>query len=696
MKTIWHKCFFATLVVIGALVLADRFLPPPLDKVIVSTLVTDHQGNWLHPFPVKGPDNRRTWRFRADIDQIDPRFLDHLITIEDKRFWAHPGVDIIAVLRAVSSLVREGEIVSGASTITMQTARLMEPRPRNIGSKLVEMLRALQLETRLSKQEILSLYLTLTPYGGNVEGVRAASLTYFGKEPAELTDGQIALLIALPQAPEARRPDRRRRVAQVARNEILQKLYEAGRLSERAASEAMAASLPTRRTPFTRLAWHVSLERLQQHPEKEEISLTLDATIQREAEAWARRHAQKAKDKANVSVVIIENDSRAVRAIVGSAGTDLPGGWIDMTRAVRSPGSTLKPFIYGLAFEDGIAGGQTLINDAPTSFDGYKPENFTRLFHGDVTLREALQHSLNVPAVLALDKIGPQRFAATLRATGVEVQMHQRADARASLAIALGGVGMTARDLATLYTGLANGGLVQPLSWTTDEITDDTMREEAGYQLFTETNAERLTTILRDAPAPEGRTPSYLSVTAPKVAFKTGTSYGYRDAWSAGYTDDYTVIVWIGHPNGTPRPGVTGRAAALPLLFDIFDMLETMPSLKQGRENDISPDIEETFATGAALARLSPESTMRAPEIVFPENGIEIYYAEETKNRGFLLSARGGAGAYHWFVNGLPVSDDKDNDRPIWRPSGSGFYRVTVVDSNGRKTTSSVRVLSAG
>jgi penicillin-binding protein 1C len=689
----WHL-FVASIVLLAAMiVILDRVFPPPVDKVTVSTLVTDRDGRWLHAFPVVGEEGQRTWRFRADLSDIDPLFLERVVAIEDKRFWSHPGVDVLAVLRATGSLIRQGEIVSGASTITMQTARLLEPRPRNIGSKLIEMIRAVQLEARYSKEEILSLYLTLAPYGGNVEGVRAASLVYFDKEPAELTDAQIALLIALPQAPEARRPDRRQGAASAARNVILQKLETTGHLLQQAYEEAAEATMPTRRNAFERLGWHAALERKRALPEVEEIETTLDAGVQREAEQLSRRHATRASDKANVSLLIVDNHSMAVRALVGSASTDLPGGWIDMTSAIRSPGSTLKPFIYGLAFEDGLASDRTLIKDAPTSFDGYKPENFSRLFHGDVTLSEALQHSLNVPAVLALDKIGPRRFAASLQATGIDLEMRQRADARASLAIALGGVGMNARALATLYAGLANDGTIRPLIWTKAELEE--MPAE-GYRLFTEGNADKLTEIMQLAPAPAGRSPSSLSVSAPKVAFKTGTSYGFRDAWSAGYTEDYTVVVWLGHPSGEPRPGITGRKAALPLLFDVFDML-AREDMKRQRVNPTGEEGKtDHFVSGASLARLAPETRTLPPEIVFPENGIEIFYAEENRARGFLLSARGGAGDYRWYVNDQPVMDDPVNQRPIWRPAEDGFYRVTVVDETGKSASSSVRVSSAG
>ena len=671
---------------LGVLAL-DRLFPPPLDEVRTSTVVTDREGEWLHGFAVRDESGEARWRLAVSLEEVDPLFVERLIAIEDKRFWSHPGIDPLAVLRASRSALTRGRIVSGASTITMQTARLLEPRPRNLGSKLVEMLRAFQLEARLSKEEILELYLTLAPYGGNLEGVRAASLAWFGKEPGQLTDAQQALLIALPQSPEARRPDRRPQTAKASRKVILSKLVLAGQLDERRANEAAEAILPVRRQPFPRLAWHVAHEHHRLRPDGGNISLTLEADLQQEVERLSGVKAKGLPDKANIAVLIVENESHAVRAATGSAGLSLPGGWIDMTRALRSPGSTLKPFIYGLAFDDGVASSRTLIDDAPYSFDGYKPENFSRAFHGDVTVGEALQHSLNVPAVLALDQIGPARFAASLNASGVTASMPGAGDNRQSLAIALGGLGLTARDLAMLYTGLANGGEILPLRWQEDEQdTDET------YQLLSAASASRLTRIMQEAPAPAGRAPAALSSTAPKVAFKTGTSYGYRDAWAAGYTEDYTVIVWVGHPNGAPRPGVTGREAALPLMFDLFDLLADRTLGHELR--DINP-AREGFEAGGALARLAPGKGAQPPEIVFPEDGVSLFMAAPEKARGFALAARGGAGAYRWYVDGRPVPLSA-RERAIWRPDHPGFYEVTVVDRAGRKSVARISVLSAG
>ena len=349
---------------------ADAIAPPDMTKARhASPVALDHRGVWLRALPV---DNGR-WRIRADLDRTDPTFVRRLIVVEDKHFALHPGVDPIAVARAAGAAALTGHARSGASTLTMQTARLLEPRPRNVGSKLVEMARALQLEARLSKREILALYLTLAPYGGNLEGVRAASLAYFGHEPQTLTPGEQALLIALPQAPEGRRPERKPLAAKAARSAVLAKLVRAHRLDAAQAAEAAAEPIP-KRAPFPALAWHAAGEAARHAPaEQASVLTTIDAPLQARLEKLAAATAAQQGPQSAAAIVVVEIKTRAVRASVGTSGLDRPGGWMDMTRALRSPGSALKPFIYGFAFDDGVAAPETVIDDAPRLFVDYEP-----------------------------------------------------------------------------------------------------------------------------------------------------------------------------------------------------------------------------------------------------------------------------------------------------------------------------------
>ncbi|WP_375206663.1 penicillin-binding protein 1C [Hyphococcus sp.] len=661
-----------------SIVALDLLFPPPLERAReLSPLVTDRNGQWLHAFAT--PEGR--WRFEADLDEIDSLFVSRVIAVEDQRFYAHWGVDPLAVLRAGVTSARSGRIVSGASTITMQTARLLEPRERTIGAKLVEMLRALQIERRLSKREILELYLTLAPYGGNIEGVRAASRIYFDKEPTRLTDAEQALLIALPQAPEARRPDLRAAAAKAARKKVLQKLAGAGVMNDVHAVEADEARLPAKRHPLPRMAYHAAQELALKNKPGVTRS-TLDASLQARAEAKLADYVEQFDDGATASLLIVDNKTRAVRASVGSSGLDAKGGWIDLTRATRSPGSALKPFIYGLAFEAGYASANTVIDDMPRAFGDYAPENFDRSFRGEVHVREALQHSLNVPAVRALDRIGASRFAALIRAAGIDLKTPDRADKSPGLALALGGAGVTAREIATLYAGLGGGGEVAPLVWK----AADEKEPENAYRLFSEDTAARISSILAGAPSLGGRAPADLTQKASRVAFKTGTSYGYRDAWAAGHGGGYTVVVWVGRADGAPRPGSTGRKTAAPLLFEVFDMLD--------RDGATEGEIEkiEDDAPVLAMSRFDRPQEKAPPQIVFPRDGVEVFLGSGA--RGFSLAARGGEGSLRWYVNGEPLRIEETSGRHVWRPARAGFYDVTVVDKAGRRSRAKVRVIS--
>lgn len=672
--TAWRWTAGAALIAMIAVVGLDRLFPPP-SLSERSVIITDERGQIFRAFPVEGG----RWRLAADLDGIDPAFIAALIAIEDERFHIHRGVDPLAILRASANSLRAGEIVSGASTLTMQTARLLEPRPqRNLGSKLMEVWRALQLEARFSKQDILETYLTLTPYGGNLEGVTSASWAWFGHAPDRLTPAQIALLIALPQAPEARRPDLRPENARRGRERILRRLASYGVISSGIAIESAAEPVPSRHD-FPALAWHASQTlRAASDGSSSVITSTLDYTLQLEAERLAASAAEAAGPDVQLAILVVENENRAVRAAVGSASRTRAGGWIDLSNRPRSPGSTLKPFIYGMAFDDGLATPHTRLTDAPRRFDSYMPENFDRMFRGDVTVAEALQHSLNVPAVETLDAVGASRFAAGLRFAGASPIISDDAGEESGLAIALGGAGLTVRDLATLYTGLANGGEVRPLVWNAGDLGTDA----PGMQIVSAESAEEILTILRGAPQPSGRAPASLTSAAPSIAFKTGTSWGYRDAWAAGIAGGYTVVVWVGRADARPRTGQTGREAALPILFDVFDMLPRQETPHEERQP-------------WRVAQMTPEPLARynrdpAPEILFPPHEAEVWM--EAGGRDYVLAGRAGS-SLRWYVDGQPVSANAAGE-PVWRPEGPGFYAVRAVDATGRSALSRVRIIT--
>ncbi len=663
---------------LALLFLADVLLPPPIDRArAVSAIVTDRNGYWLHAFAT---DEGR-WRFSAELDDIDPAFIRELVEIEDKRFWTHWGVDPLAVARAAVSSAKSGRVVSGASTITMQTARLLEPRPRTLGSKLVEMARAIQLERRLSKKEILELYLTLAPYGGNLEGVRAASLIYFGREPDRLAPAERSLLIALPQAPETRRPDRRAEAARAARAVVLQRLVEAGLLDVSIAAEAADAPAIGKRKEFPRIAYHAA-RALGAHAKTGEsvVPSTIDVSKQVTAERLVAAHAGGFTDGATAAAIVIDNATMEVVASVGSSALSAKGGWIDLTDAVRSPGSLLKPFIYALAFEDGVLGPDTVIDDMPRAFGGYRPENFDHVFRGEVSVREALQHSLNVPAVATLEKVGVDRFSAALKAAGARIFQRRSAAKEGSLALALGGAGVTMRDVAVLYAGLANSGVVRPMTFVRNAEVD-----AVGVQLFSAETAERINAILRGAPALSGRAPAALSASAPLIAYKTGTSYGYRDAWASGHAGGYTVVVWAGRADGAPRPGATGRSAAAPLLFALMDAL-TSGAAKRFEEPS---EPVETFTH----VRLDARVEAGPPSILYPVPGSEVFPGMFGGD-GVVFAASGGAGGYAWYVDGVEIAKSAGDSRSVWRPDAPGFYDIAVVDAKGSSASAKVRVAS--
>jgi penicillin-binding protein 1C len=667
-------------VIICALNLA---LPPDMTKAErASAVALDRNGAWLRALPV---DDGR-WRIRADLDRTDPTFVQRLLRIEDERFYLHPGVDATAVARALLSNLHAGNIVSGGSTITMQTARLLSPHPRDYGNKAIEALRALQLELRYSKRDILSIYLSLAPYGGNLEGVRAASLSYFGHEPESLTLGEQALLISLPQAPEARRPDRHPNAAKVARDRMLERLQKAGAIDGLQVHEAMNEKIAAQRLVFPAVAWHTA-GRLAREVKglQATVVTSLDSNLQQRLEQLGAATAKQQGPNSSVAILVIDIRTRGVRASVGSGGLDRPGGWVDMTRAVRSPGSSLKPFIYGFGFEDGVIAPDTRLMDVPTRFGDYQPEDFDRVFHGEVSVKEALVNSLNVPAVSILNKVGPDAFEGRMEAAGVHLYRPKTGLHDAGLALALGGEGIRLDDLALLYAALGDHGLSKPLAYT---VRDEQFRlSDGGTRLMRSEAADKVIAILRETPAPAGRLPGPLMRAANRPAFKTGTSYGYRDALAVGVAGGYAVLVWTGRPDGGARADLTGREAAAPLLFDVFDILQAPSQLPAPLAPSRAPVALRSFNGPDARA-----------SILFPPKTATVYVEAAGKDtagnlkvaRPLKLSARGQR-PISWYIDGRPLPEDT-NGEFSWAPKAEGFYDLTVIDAAGHSDKAHVRV----
>ena len=667
----------------GALCWVVALGPAPLGEGLAfSTRVVDRSGNLLRPYTT--PEGR--WRLPATRENVDPRFLAMLLAYEDRRFNAHHGVDPLALGRAFSQLLGNGRVVSGASTLTMQVARLLEPRAeRTFAAKLRQMVRAVEIERSLSKDEILALYLSLAPYGGNLEGVRAAALAYFGKEPRRLTLGEAALLVALPQSPEQRRPDRSIEAARNARDRVLDRVAAAGAVPLDEVARAKHEPVSDGRRPMPMLAPHAADAVVAAVPDRDLHRLTIDATLQKNLEELARERASALGPDVSVAILAVDHATGEVHARVASADYfDIRrAGQVDMTLALRSPGSTLKPFIYGLGFEDGFIHPESLIDDRAVRYGGYAPENFDLTFQGTVTVRRALQLSLNVPAVAVLDKVGSSRFTARLAQAGGTLVLPK--GEVPGLAMGLGGVGVSLTDLVTLYAGLARLGTSVPLT----ERIADAAEPPVARRLLEPVAAWYVGNILLGTPPPD-------NAAGGRIAYKTGTSYGYRDAWAVGFDGKRTIGVWVGRPDGAPVPGLVGRVAAAPILFDAFARTGKLPAMLPGAPKGalmaatgkLPPPLQR-FRPGV-LAGEGGEPQLR---IMFPPNGARLELAGDAgKPDPIALKVAGGIGPLTVLVNGQPLSASAGRRTLFFEPEGPGFVRLTVMDANGATDSVMVRL----
>ncbi len=672
-----RRALLFVLLVLIAVPVLDRVFPPDLRRYRdLSNVVLAADGSVLHVATTKDG----MWRLATGPGAVDAHYLDMLLGAEDHRFRDHLGVDPLAAARAAWQLGRNGRIVSGGSTLTMQVARLLEPHRRSILGKVRDALRAWQLEERFDKDEILAMYLTLAPFGGNVEGVRAASLAWFGHEPTQLTPGEAAILVALPQRPAALRPDRHPAASIAAAQRLLGRLVGEGRIPA-TDLETPPPAIAVRRA-FPRYARHVAVRFAGDGARP--VRTTLDSRIQSSIEHLAADSGAGMTDGGDIAILVVDNRDFSIRAWVGGVRS-----YLDLARRRRSPGSTLKPFIYGLAFDDLALLPDSLVDDRPIRIGDYAPENFDRGFHGQVTARYALQQSLNVPAILLLDRVGPGRMAATLRDVGVRLDFPAN-DVSPSLPLALGGVGISLVDLTRLYAGLAHDGRSGPLHILEGRVG------EAGT-LMTSRAARMIADILRGSPPPDGRMSRLLAANARPIAYKTGTSYGFRDAWAVGYSPSWTVGVWTGRADGTPRPGAYGRNTAAPILYAVFDRLpaETEP-------DPLAPAVASEAVSARVplgLRRFTDRDSTHMPgdfsppRIQYPPDGAQVDLTLDNGTRGPLkLEAHSGTPPYRWSVNGVPVAVPRWATVPFWQPDGPGFVRVTVVDAAGRRASATVRV----
>ncbi len=558
---------WGTVALLLSLLVLDLAVPPPLPKARdTSTLVVARDGTPLRAFA----DAEGVWRHPADPAAVSPLYLQALLTYEDRWFHRHPGINPVSLLRAAAQWVRGGRIVSGGSTLTMQVARILAPpsagHTRSLPGKVRQMLRALQLEARLSKREILTLYLERAPFGGTIEGVEAASWAYLGKSAARLSHAEAALLAVLPQAPSRLRPDRHPERAQAARDKLLERMVDQKVWPRALVDDARIEPVVSR---ALRQPLHAALlaQRLRDgDPRSARIASTIDPGLQRMLEERVAAYFSNLPERTSAALLVVDNATLQARAYVGSVafGDRARLGHVDMVRAWRSPGSTLKPFLYGMALDDGLIHSESLLVDAPQAFGGYRPGNFDAAFNGPVAASTALRLSLNVPAVDLLDRVGPARFAARLENAGIRLRFPR--GAAPNLSLILGGTGATLEDLVGAHAALRRGGIAGRVRNTEDApLIERRLMSPGAAWIVGE--------ILASNPRPGERADTFDTGGRPRVAWKTGTSYGFRDAWALGATGRYTIGVWVGRPDGTPLPGQYGAITALPLLFEVVDTL---------------------------------------------------------------------------------------------------------------------------
>ena len=638
----------------------------PSLAVETSPEVLDRDGGLLRAYTVA--DGR--WRMATGA--VDPLYLAMLVAWEDRRFRDHAGVDARAVLRAAGQAARRGRVVSGASTLTMQVARLLEEGPTGDWAGKARQARlALALERDLGKDAILDLYLARAPFGGNLEGVRAASRAYFGKDPARLTPAQAALLVALPQSPEARRPDRAPDAARAARDRVLRRMADLGVIDGGTRDAALADPVPRARRDFPALAPHLA-DRLARGGT---VRTTLDGGVQARLERLAAEAVAGQGRRLGIAILVADHGTGEILASVGSAtyDNDARAGFVDMTRGVRSPGSTLKPLVYAMAFDAGLAHPETSIEDVPTAFGDWLPQNFDGAFRGTLRVREALQLSRNVPAVKLAAAVGPARLMAGIRGTGARADLP---GGPPGLAVSLGGVGMTLEGLVQLYATLARGGGHVELS---------ALPGRGGPRpgrIVGPAAAWQVGDVLSDIGPPSG-------APAGRVAWKTGTSYGHRDAWAIGWDGRHVVGVWMGRPDGTPVPGAFGGDLAAPVMFGAFARLSrdrvplppAPPRTLTVTQADLPHPLQRFEGRGGT-------GDADGPAIAYPPDGATVV----TGGQPLAARVRDGRPPFTWLADGRPVAVNRTDRATLIEGTGAGFVTLTVIDAGGRSARVQVRV----
>ena len=646
----------------------------------VSTTVHARDGELLNVFLSQD----HAYRLDTRLADVDPRYVQALLALEDQWFWWHPGVNPFALVRAAGQWATTGAVVSGGSTITMQVARLLEPKSRTVWHKWQQMVRALELEVRYSKREILQMYMTMLPMGGNLEGLRAASLRYWGIEPQNLSLSEVSLLLSVPQSPEVRRPDRKpentlRSIQWVGRMLVDAGVFPASDLDE-------LNTLPfDALQPLPNVAWHFAKRAVANHGTDKDggaVPSSLDYRLQQSVTRKTAQFAKRLSASENISVMVTNGQTGEILAYIGSLGLNSDAGYMDLTRATRSPGSTLKPFIYGMAFDDGLLTPQTLLHDTPKAYGDYAPSNFDKGHRGPVRAGVALQDSLNIPAVAVLSDLGADLFYQAWKDAGLTLTLPKGADA--NLGLALGAVGTRLQDLVQAYGAFVNEGRVQPLRYEKAAAAPGGAGQAVGPSLLTGGSATQITQILGSAQAIDGRVTRAHTAGGLQASFKTGTSYGYRDSWAVGVKGQYVIGVWVGRPDGTPVVGHTGRAVALRLANDVADALRVDGALA-GALAPWSPD---------PISEAALELERPPVRLIYPSNGTSVVVSDTPNPSRELEVKLSGAGeGLRVFLNDVAIDASQLRRARLAIPA-DGTYELKVFDGGVVQDTVSFTVIS--
>ncbi|GEM77836.1 penicillin-binding protein 1C [Vibrio superstes] len=671
-----------------------QFPLPEKNAKSIAINVISAEGETLRQFA----DANGTFRIPVKVSDVSLIYLDSLLAYEDSRFYSHNGVDIRALLRASYQRLRYGRIVSGGSTITMQVVRVLYPIERSYAGKLVQIFRALQLEQHYSKQEILNLYLTHVPMGGNIEGVEAASQRYFGKSSHNLNISEAALLTVIPQRPSLYRPDRYPEEAKLARNKVLRRLIQEGVLSKQEYELLKGESVVAGRMPIKRKVPLLARELKSHTAGQSAVGTFIVKELQQNVDSIVAQRFRALSNELSVAVMVVENESGKVLAYKGSLEMDnvRSFGHVDMTKAVRSPGSTLKPFVYAKALDEGLIHSESLLLDIPMEFGDYKPQNFDKRFQGEVSVSEALQRSKNVSAVYLLSQLGVPNFVESMQVMSSSLRL-----ADMNLTVVLGGGGSTLRELVMYYTALSREGVsIKP------RLSMDFSIEES--KIISAESAWITKAILQDLRAPDRPRAKY----GRKIAWKTGTSFGYRDAWAIGTSNDYTVGVWMGRPDGSPYVGQTGATMAAPILFDVFDLLPK--DTQKNAKPEAVERVQICWPSGLAKAMVTTEDCLdkrtawtidgvtprtlrrdmrlsssnkwpqelmswkqkhsdsaRFIDIIQPQDGSHIY-----PYQGQLLSLKASSKDVRWYLDGIVSTSSIEVE------SLSGLHEIKACNQN--------------